>query len=135
MDALPFADHSFDRIIANLSISFSPSPLHALRELFRVLRPGGRLIVSAFTPLTDMALLYRARLQELDIDEFTGEHRLTLNHMAQFCKALRTGQLHAFEEDTFNARLSQITALPAKLMRALAGHILLAVAEKPDSSG
>jgi PAS domain S-box-containing protein len=135
MDALPFADHSFDRIIANLSLSFAPSPLHALRELFRVLRPGGKLIVSAFTPLADMALLYRAPLQELDIDEFTGEHRLTLDHMAQSCKALRTGQLHAFEEDTFSARLSQITALPAKLMRALAGHILLAVAEKPDSSG
>lgn len=135
MDALPFADHSFDRIVANLSLSFAPSPLHALRELFRVLRPGGKLIVGAFTPLADMSLLYRPPLQELDIDEFTGEARLTLNHMAQFCKALRVGQLHAFEEDTFSARLSQITAAPARLMRALSGHILLAVAAKLDSSG
>lgn len=135
MEALPFTDRSFDRIVAHLSLSFAPSPLHTLRELFRVLRPGGKLIVSAFTPTADMALLYRPHLQERGIDEFTGEARLTLNHMAQVCQALRVGRLHAFEEDTFIARLSQITSVPAKLMRALSGQILLAVAEKLDSSG
>lgn len=134
IDALPFADHSFDCIIVNLTLSFSPSPLHALRELFRVLRPGGKLIVSAFTPTADMASLYRAPLHELNIDEFTGEQRQALNHMAQLCKALRTGQLHSFEEDTFRARLSQITTAPAKLMRAIDGHILLGVIQNFDSS-
>ncbi|MBA3754021.1 MAG: methyltransferase domain-containing protein, partial [Nitrospira sp.] len=58
IESLPFADHSFDRIVANLSLSFAPSPLHALRELFRVLRPGGKLVVSVFTPSADVALLY-----------------------------------------------------------------------------
>ncbi|MBI4001123.1 MAG: methyltransferase domain-containing protein [Nitrospira defluvii] len=135
LEALPFADHSFDRIVANLSLSFAPSPLHTLRELFRVLRPGGKLVVSAFTPSADVALLYRPPLQELGIDAFTGDTRLTLNRMAQCCKALRVGQLHAFEEDTLSARLSQITPTPVRLLRVLSGHILLAAAEKPDSSG
>ncbi len=135
MVALPFADDSFDRVVANLSLSFSPSPLHALRELFRVLRPGGKLVVSVFTPSADVALLYRPPLQELGIDAFTGETRLTLNRMAQYCKALRVGQLHAFEEDTLSARLSQITPTPVRLLRVLSGHILLAAAEKLDSSG
>ncbi|WHZ22269.1 MAG: hypothetical protein OJF47_001381 [Nitrospira sp.] len=134
-EALPFADRSFDRIVANLSLSFAASPLHTLRELVRVLRPGGKLILSAFTPTADLALLYRPHLRERGIDEFTGDVRLTLNYMAQICQALRVGRLHAFEEDTFIARLSQITPVPAKLMRALSGQILLAVAEKLDSSG
>lgn len=135
VETLPFADHSFDRIVANLSLSFARSPLHALRELFRILRPGGKLIVSAFTPAADMARLYRPSLQELGIDAFTGDPRLVLNRMAQCCVALRIGQLHTFEEDTLNARLSQITSVPARLVRAFSGQILLAAAEKPDSSG
>ena len=135
LETLPFADHSFDRIVANQSLSFAPSPLHALRELFRVLRPGGKLVVSVFTPSADVALLHRPPLQELGIDAFTGETRLTLNRMAQCCKALRIGQLNAFEEDTLSARFSQITPTPVRLLRALSGHILLAAAEKLDSSG
>jgi SAM-dependent methyltransferase len=135
LDTLPFADNSFNRIVANLTLSFAPSPLSALRELYRVLRPGGKLIVSVFTPLADLALMYRSPLQELGIDAFTGDTRLRLNHMAQCCKALRVGQLHAFEEDTLNARFAQIAPTPIRLTRVLSGHILIAAAEKPDSSG
>ncbi len=135
IETLPFADHSFDRVVANLSLSFARSPLHALRELFRVLRPGGRLIVSALTPSADTARLYRPALQELGIDAFTGEPRLALHRMAQCCVALRIGQLHAFEEDSLNSLFSLITPAPARLVRTLSGQILLAAAEKPDSSG
>lgn len=135
IETLPFADHSFDRIVANLSLSFSPSPLHALRELFRVLRPGGKLIVSAITPLADMALPYRSSLQELGVDAFSGDARLTLNRMAQCCVALRVGQLHAFQEEGLNAVLAQVTSSPARLVRTFSGQILVALAEKPDSAG
>ncbi len=134
METLPFADHSFDRVVANLSLTFARSPLHALRELFRVLRPGGKLILSALTLTADAARLYRPALQELGIDAFTGEPRLTLNRMAQCCVALRIGQLRAFEEDSLNTLFSHITPAPARLVRTLSGQILLAAAEKPDSS-
>lgn len=134
IETLPFADHSFDRVVASLSLSFARSPLHALRELFRVLRPGGRLILSTLTPTADAARLYRPALQELGIDAFTGEPRLALHRMAQCCVALRIGQLHAFEEDSLNTLFSHITPAPARLVRTLSGQILLAAAEKPDSS-
>jgi hypothetical protein len=54
--------------------------------------------------------------------------------MAQCCVALRIGQLHAFEEDRLNTLFSQITPAPARLVHTLSGQILLAAAEKPDSS-
>jgi SAM-dependent methyltransferase len=39
--ALPFADNSFDAAIMALVISFVPDPLQAVREMARVVRPGG----------------------------------------------------------------------------------------------
>ena len=135
VETLRFADHSCDRIVVNLSLSFSRSPLHALRELFRVLRPGGKLIVSVITPLADMALPYRSSLQELGVDAFSGDARLALNRMAQCCVALRVGQLHAFQEESLSAALAQVTSTPTRLVRTFSGQILVALAEKPDSAG
>ncbi len=40
---LPFADQSFDGVAAASSIEQTPDPQATLRELWRVLRPGGRL--------------------------------------------------------------------------------------------
>jgi SAM-dependent methyltransferase len=40
---LPFADNSFDGAMAASSIEQSPQPRRTLAELFRVLKPGGRL--------------------------------------------------------------------------------------------
>lgn len=43
---LPFEDESFDAAIAASSVEQSPDPKATLRELVRVLRPGGRLRMS-----------------------------------------------------------------------------------------
>ncbi|HNA45872.1 MAG TPA: methyltransferase domain-containing protein [Nitrospira sp.] len=133
-DALPFADCSFDRVVANFSLSFVRSPVHSLREFFRVLRPGGKLILKAFTPATDLARLYRPALHEIGIDAFSGAPRLALHRMGQCAVALRTGQLHTFEEESLTTLIARFTPLTPRLVRTLAGQILLAAAEKPDSS-
>ena len=134
-EALPFADRSFDRVSAHLALSFARSPVHSLRELFRVLRPGGKLVVSAFAPMADMARLYRPALHELDIDAFSGAPRLALHRMAQCTVALRTGQLHTFEEESLTNLLSPFIPVAPRFVRTLSGQILLAAVEKPDSFG
>ena len=59
-DALPFADHSFDHLVATLVLCSVDSQAQALAEFARVLRPGGtvRLIDHTLSGhwLIDMAL-------------------------------------------------------------------------------
>lgn len=45
-EALPFADDSFDVVIGHAVLHHLPDVTSALSEFFRVLRPGGRLVVA-----------------------------------------------------------------------------------------
>ena len=46
IEALPFADNSFDRCWSNLAVQWCSSLPQALRELQRVTRPGGQVLFS-----------------------------------------------------------------------------------------
>lgn len=54
--ALPFADGTFDAIVAGFGIRNVPEPEKAVAEAFRVLRPGGRfVVVDFFAPRSPLA--------------------------------------------------------------------------------
>lgn len=43
---LPFPDESLDAVFANMYLHHCPDPLGAIQEMVRVLRPGGRLVIT-----------------------------------------------------------------------------------------
>nr|WP_236572267.1 class I SAM-dependent methyltransferase [Nocardiopsis sp. FR4] len=55
-DPLPFADGVFDDVVASLVLHYLQDWGPTLAEIRRVLRPGGRLIVSVQHPFTDYAM-------------------------------------------------------------------------------
>ncbi len=49
-DSLPFADNSFDAAVCRFGAMFFPDTIAALREIRRVLRPGGRAVLAVWGP-------------------------------------------------------------------------------------
>ena len=45
-EALPLQDGSVDAVVANMVLHHVEDPAAAIREIFRVLRPGGRLVIA-----------------------------------------------------------------------------------------
>ena len=58
-EALPADDESFDVVTSVFGCMFAPRHEVAAAELARVLRPGGRLCVTAWTPEGDMGRFFR----------------------------------------------------------------------------
>ena len=47
-DHLPLRDNTFDAAVSRFGIMFFPSPLDAIREILRVLKPGGNLALAVW---------------------------------------------------------------------------------------
>jgi ubiquinone/menaquinone biosynthesis C-methylase UbiE len=60
--ALPFADDSFEVVLCQQGLQFVPDPGAALREMRRVLVPGGRLV---FTVFSEVPVYYAVRADAL----------------------------------------------------------------------
>ncbi|HEV8722547.1 MAG TPA: methyltransferase domain-containing protein [Candidatus Binatia bacterium] len=75
-EALAIEDRSFDRVLSLFALLHFPNPPVALREMFRVLRPGGKLVVAVGSGppwISLRGLAHRARrLSELLL-EFQGK--------------------------------------------------------------
>lgn len=112
-DALPFPDASLDRVVLSLVISYLPDPLEVLREVYRTLRPGGRVVASSLRPDADMSrtveeLVERVAKDEaaarrfgLSPQELTRALQAYLNHAAGLVDLEEVGVFRFFSREDF----------------------------------
>jgi ubiquinone/menaquinone biosynthesis C-methylase UbiE/pimeloyl-ACP methyl ester carboxylesterase len=62
---IPICSHSMDAVLAALLISYVQDPHHLLKEMLRILKPGGRLVLSCLRKDADMSRLYTEGIAEL----------------------------------------------------------------------
>lgn len=58
VEALPYADASFDVVLSQYGHMFAPRPQVAIAEMLRVLKPGGRIAFSTWPPELAMGRLF-----------------------------------------------------------------------------
>lgn len=63
---LPFKPGSYNKIIMSLVLSYIFNPLETLKELRRLIRPGGRLVLSSMRPDTDASGLFMRILTKIE---------------------------------------------------------------------
>lgn len=74
MEDLPLADASVDRVFSSLSIQWSDNPGALMRELARVTRPGGRILLSTLGPdsLQELRQAWSVVDKAAHVNRFTG---------------------------------------------------------------
>lgn len=82
---LPFADHAFDVVLTRYSFHHMIEPMAVLRDMKRVVRPGGRLVVIDATPTPETQAAYD-RMETLRDPSHTSA--LTLEQMRDLGRAL-----------------------------------------------
>ncbi|MQA24498.1 MAG: methyltransferase domain-containing protein, partial [Micromonosporaceae bacterium] len=74
-ESLPFGDESFDTVVCALSLCAIPDDRAAIREMWRVLRPGGRLLLLDHVGSHWRLVWGAQRLFELFTVRAAGEHQ------------------------------------------------------------
>jgi malonyl-CoA O-methyltransferase len=60
---IPFADNTFDYVVSSEVIEHTPEPYKALHEIYRVLKPGGKMVLSTPNKFWYWSLLIAEKLK------------------------------------------------------------------------
>lgn len=111
MEDLPLADASVDCVFSSLSIQWSDNPGALMRELARVTRPGGRIVLSTLGPdsLQELRQAWAGVDKAAHVNRFTPLEDLRRASLAAGLRELR------FEEDRRLRYFPDLRALTAEL--------------------
>ena len=132
--SLPFADNQFDRIVSNLVLGYVANPQEVLRELFRVLAPGGRMVISNLKPNGDFSGIYQNLVIHAGHMDQKVEARELLSNYGKIRQAEKEGQFRFFDRTEWMNILNSLNGVYTGIYPTFANQAYLIVLEKPATS-
>ena len=128
--SLPFHDGQFDHIVCNLVLGYVRDPLLTLRELVRVLAPGGKLVLTHFKPQADLTQIYRefVSLAKGDIERQQAQE--AVEAAGRITEYSSEGTFRFFDRQELAMLLMSSGASQPRIYSTFANQAYLAVAEK-----
>lgn len=127
---LNFKSDSFDKICLNMVISYLEDPLSTLRELVRVLKPKGKLILTSLMPQADLTKIYRNFMDVAETEDEIDEARKLLNNSGAIKSKEAEGIYKFYSAYELGALLNMSGIKPLHSDIVLDGQASLIVAEK-----
>jgi ubiquinone/menaquinone biosynthesis C-methylase UbiE len=107
---IPIKSNSFDAVAGSLLLSYLENPILVLMEIYRLLRPGGRLVISSLCRDADISKLYVESVAELSVksdevglpgfrrSKLASAARNFLNDAAKILDLEEAGAFHFWEQ-------------------------------------
>lgn len=103
---LELREGSFTKICCSLVLSYLNDPMAGLKELVRLLKPGGRLVVSSLKPHCDLSLIYRNFVDAAENEEEIQEGRRLLSNAGKIRQKESEGRYQFFSKTELTAMLA-----------------------------
>jgi SAM-dependent methyltransferase/esterase/lipase len=126
---LPFKDGTFDKVCCNLVVSYVRFPPEVVREMVRVLKPGGKIVITSLKPFADLSQVYRNFIRSARKAEIQEGWKL-LNNAGRIKAKEANGIYEFFSEDALRDFLGQAGVSDVETYRALGNQANVASGTK-----
>lgn len=127
---LSFRDQSFDKICCNLVLSYVPDDQFTLKELWRMLKPGGKIVITTLKPHADLSEVYRNFLKMADTDKEIEDARFLLANAAMIKAREAEGLYRFYDPEELESKLLAIGAVRLRILSAFSNQVVAGFAEK-----
>ena len=127
---LPYPSNSFDRISSSLVISYVNNAEFTVKELLRVLKPQGTIVISTLKPCPDLSCIYRKFLNQATSEQDILEARKLLSSAGQIRRREGEGHYIFFSENELKMLLVATGARNVKTFRSFGDQANVVVATK-----
>ena len=128
---LPFKTNCFDKICCNLVLSYVRDPLFTLGELLRVLKQGGRIVISSLKPHADLSQIFRNYIRVNRSPEEVAQARMVLSNAGMIKHKVAEGYYRFFNDSALEDLLRYVGLHIITVYRSFGDQANVAVAEKP----
>lgn len=128
--SLPYDSNSMDKVCSSLVVSYVGNPNLTVMELFRVLKPGGIIVLSTLKPYADLSQIYKNFVGQATSEQDVLEARKLLSSAGQIKRREGDGHYYFFSEKELKTLMVAAGASNVRTFRSFGNQANVVVAVK-----